>query len=550
MNRKLTMYLLIWAVTAGISAMDTSLFLSENDSKLLVAAAKHTSLRAIKKCLEEGAHIDARNQWGDTPLHCAARAGNSEVVRYLLLQGADRTLANHAGHIAFQVALNQEIRDIFADITPQGERIIIDLAEDSEDEVAQEKADEGFFALLEHTRDSTKTSLDFSGVQVEHVMAMKQAGDELQDDDQEAVVAEEVLDVESYEEGSVGEKRKRSFSLERAVKRRKKEFSEDEDSGDDFILETSPRKREPQPKQTKLNQQFLDAVRHGRTQIVEKLLDDGADIAAKTRQGNTCLHIAASYNTKKLIALLLSHGADVTALNNKGETPFHTVHPNIASLLEENLEKRLAESNGARDRDLTITALSLRRRGVPSHLRSLTSVPSGPAPLPSATSLLPMPQAAIETAPQGPQLSSPQLNPAPRPSQQSSVGLPMPIVAPRVAVDQEIIRPSGPTVYLQAQDFAFIDVRMRFNNQTVLHRFIDQDVALIRSFLERGADINARDGNRNTPLILAAMRNNMEMMTLLLQYGADIHLKNKDSKKFTDYLSGDVRGLILALIRQ
>lgn len=67
----------------------------------------------------------------------------------------------------------------------------------------------------------------------------------------------------------------------------------------------------------------------GHTQIVEALLDAGADIHASTVTGWTPLTYAVNENHPDVIRLLLSRGADRSVLN-----PDHTVK--LERLLEEN----------------------------------------------------------------------------------------------------------------------------------------------------------------------------------------------------------------------
>lgn len=53
------------------------------------------------------------------------------------------------------------------------------------------------------------------------------------------------------------------------------------------------------------------------------------------------------------------------------------------------------------------------------------------------------------------------------------------------------------------------------------------DEDLVRSILERGADVNARHTDRSTPLHMAAWRGRDDLVKLLLEYGADIHAKDR-----------------------
>ncbi len=48
--------------------------------------------------------------------------------------------------------------------------------------------------------------------------------------------------------------------------------------------------------------------------------------------------------------------------------------------------------------------------------------------------------------------------------------------------------------------------------------------------IERKADINNREGNGFTPLMLAAMRGNFQVAALLLEKGADMTAVNKFGK--------------------
>src|SRR5688500_14082776 len=66
---------------------------------------------------------------------------------------------------------------------------------------------------------------------------------------------------------------------------------------------------------------LLLAVAQGQPEIVEALLDQGADIDQRNGDGSTALHLAAQQGQEALIKLLLEHMADINATTNDGQTP-------------------------------------------------------------------------------------------------------------------------------------------------------------------------------------------------------------------------------------
>lgn len=60
-------------------------------------AEEGPAVDAVRALLEGGASVDARTSRGDTPLHCAARAAQGEVVSLLLASGADPDARDNRG---------------------------------------------------------------------------------------------------------------------------------------------------------------------------------------------------------------------------------------------------------------------------------------------------------------------------------------------------------------------------------------------------------------------------------------------------------------------
>ena len=78
----------------------------------------------------------------------------------------------------------------------------------------------------------------------------------------------------------------------------------------------------------------------GYTKIVKFLLNKGADTNLQNYDGDTPLHLAASYEMEYIIKLLLHYNADVNIKNKKGETALNSAknnkYPHVKILLTDN----------------------------------------------------------------------------------------------------------------------------------------------------------------------------------------------------------------------
>ncbi|MGK7886781.1 MAG: ankyrin repeat domain-containing protein [Crocosphaera sp.] len=58
-------------------------------------------------------------------------------------------------------------------------------------------------------------------------------------------------------------------------------------------------------------------------EIIELLINHGADVNAKTKYGYTPLYVASVWDRKDIVELLINHGADVNVRTQDGFTPLH-----------------------------------------------------------------------------------------------------------------------------------------------------------------------------------------------------------------------------------
>ncbi len=65
------------------------------------------------------------------------------------------------------------------------------------------------------------------------------------------------------------------------------------------------------------------AAQFGQERVCKRLIEEGADIEARTVDGLTPLHVAATNSSNKVCKFLVSCGADVMALDNELSTPLH-----------------------------------------------------------------------------------------------------------------------------------------------------------------------------------------------------------------------------------
>ncbi|CAH1253089.1 DAPK1 [Branchiostoma lanceolatum] len=77
------------------------------------------------------------------------------------------------------------------------------------------------------------------------------------------------------------------------------------------------------------------------TEMVESLIQNGADVEARDKYGNTALHSAISNGKTEIVEMLIQHGADVQAKDKARHTPLDSVHDQDRRRYLKNLAKEV-----------------------------------------------------------------------------------------------------------------------------------------------------------------------------------------------------------------
>ncbi|MGY5852860.1 MAG: ankyrin repeat domain-containing protein [Candidatus Thorarchaeota archaeon] len=240
-----------------------------SSEELLLKAAEEGDLDGVKKALEDGANIDAKDDFfSNTALHIASSNGHIEIVRYLLEKGADIVIENGVDMTPVHLAA----RD--------GHPEIIKVLLDSADEFPSRKMDDAISVA--------QMSVSSSGYIVEllqkyRIKFVRPSAGDLEE-------ADALLVTSSHDGDLVG--------VEKAL----------EDGADIEVYGGRG-----------LNSLLWASLR-GRLEVVKLLLDRGADINATNRVGWTPILQASGGGHLEVVQLLLERGAEVNKVTKFSET--------------------------------------------------------------------------------------------------------------------------------------------------------------------------------------------------------------------------------------
>jgi len=256
-------------------------------SQDLIKACKENNLDGVKRALDDGADIEAKDNNGWTALILASNEGNKEIVELLLDRGADvETTIKDSLVTALIIAIDRGHKEI--------KKLLLENGADIE-----AKKNNGWTALISASIQGDKEIVE--------------------------LLLENGADIEA-------KKNNGWTALISASIQGHKEIVE-------LLLDRSA---DIEAKDNRGMTALIWASYKGNKEIAELLLDNGADIEAKYNRGMTALIWASDEGNKEIVELLLDNGADIEAKDNDNWTALYW------SVVKGNIEiVQLLVENGA-----------------------------------------------------------------------------------------------------------------------------------------------------------------------------------------------------------
>ncbi|WP_264686029.1 MULTISPECIES: ankyrin repeat domain-containing protein [unclassified Wolbachia] len=317
--------------------------------KPIHVAAENNNTNIIEFFLSKGMSIDDVDRYGRTPLYCASWNGHLGVVKYLVEKGADVYTQDKGGKTLLDIATHQERSDV-VDYLKQvqlNQELLIAAQYGNFDEV-RDLVSQGASLNAKYSNGMTVMhSAAYGGNLdiVKYFVADAKNSLEIKDNGGRVPLHYAAyngkLDVVKYfvDEGEVDVNLKDSdgqtalhmasggghldvvgYLASKGADIKAKD--KDGKTPLDIAIDRKHDSIVKYLKQAQLNEQLLAAVKDSDFNEVQGLVNRGANVNAKDKDGKTPLHYAScSVHHLGMVKYLISKGADIDVKDNSGRTP-------------------------------------------------------------------------------------------------------------------------------------------------------------------------------------------------------------------------------------
>ncbi len=490
----------------------------------LFRAAMYGKTEMVTLLLGKGADPNARNQDGEMPLHSPSQHNELEVVELLLTHGADPNARDHHGHTPLHWTSYFDHPDMARLLVKYGAQVDAFRSDNGSTALAETVADKGnniamARALLDLGADVNavdsrgRSVLDLAlkrGAPKELIALLKSRG------------AKSAQDLDPGEVKTRGSERNYFFLNTKSpihVAAAKGEL--------DNVKELLAQRPEDVKAQDEKNQYtpLHWAAANGHVEVMQYLIEHGADISARDKNGTTPIHLAAENDQIEALKFLLDHGADVGARNDWQWTPLHYCAFHDAQDTARMLIAAGAEVDAVGPKNWT-PLINCARSGSIAAADVLISAGANIEVRTKNGNRTPLIMALQYEKPQFAKFLL----------ARGAQPLPPGYKVPPISGKGE----AGPTAFLDDIKAAIaagesVDKRDDKGRTWLYEAASDGDYQAAEFLISKGADPNAKAQNGKTPLHIAVIRKQLRLVGLLLKKGADPNLKDDDNKTPLDY---------------
>ncbi len=251
---------------------------------------------------------------------------------------------------------------------------------------------------------------------------------------------------------------------------------------------------------------LIDAAKNKNSAGVTAQLAQKADAKAMETDGTTALHWAAHWNDLNMVNALLSAGADPKAANRYGVTPIGEAAGSTGGAVVERLLKAGADANTLTTEEGETVLMTAARVGNSEAVKALVAAGAKPNAKESYKGQTALMWAASE-------------------GHADIVKL---LLAK--GADPKMLSDSRDTTLPKLPAGSPVAPVSRGGLSALSFAARQGQVEAAQALLEGGSDINQKDVDGNTPLVLSLLNKHFDLAQTLVDKGADLNIANKDGR--------------------